>query len=153
MLFWFVSGGYKEIFSFVDRHTPVLPKRPQNPLAAYIVSAFKVFGNQIQLDRSWSSWSGADLVVESIPKALSLQRLSFHKCRQRGDSTDAFAYVMLCELGDALADVNKTMEFVQTLKDRQCGFTCLYVIDHFFWGWFLRRLGGGWGWWWGDGTY
>lgn len=90
------------------------------------------------LDRSWTYWSGADYVVEHIPKSLHLERVTFHKLlRQPGaghssQGKDNFSYVLMCEVGEALADINHAREFVDTLKYRQCGVTSMYVIDHFF---------------------
>ena len=46
---------------------------------------------------------------------------------------NSFSYVLLCELGEALADLNRAREFIDHLKFRQCGVSSLYVIDHFFW--------------------
>jgi len=128
------------MYTFVSQNTPLLPKRPSNPNAAFIVSAFKTAGNLDSLDRSWTYWSGADYVVEHIPKSLNLERVTFHKLiRQPGGShgghgagKDNFSYVLMCEVGEALADINHAREFVDTLKYRQCGVTSMYVIDHFF---------------------
>jgi len=131
------AGSYSEMYTFVSQRTPLLPKRPSNPNAAFIVSAFKTAGNldsldrswtvqywigsqrpqpvfskfflvlysanQLEiywvpswfrpvstgsvldsLDRSWTYWSGADYVVEHIPKSLRLERLTFHKLLRHG---------------------------------------------------------------------
>ena len=130
------AGSYSEMYTFVSASTPLLPKRPSNPNAAFIVSAFKTAGNLESLDRSWTYWSGADYVVEYIPKSLSLERVTFHKLLRHGGGgaggKDNFSYVLMCEVGEALADQNHAREFVDTLKYRQCGVTSMYVIDHFF---------------------
>jgi len=121
------------MYTFVSQSTPLLPKRPSNPNAAFIVSAFKTAGNLDSLDRSWTYWSGADYVVEHIPKSLNLERVTFHKLlRPGGHGKENFSYVLMCEVGEALADINHAREFVDTLKYRQCGVTSMYVIDHFF---------------------
>jgi len=124
------------MYTFVSQTTPLLPKRPSNPNAAFIVSAFKTAGNLDSLDRSWTYWSGADYVVEHIPKSLNLERVTFHKLLRQGGSQghgkENFSYVLMCEVGEALADINHAREFVDTLKYRQCGVTSMYVIDHFF---------------------
>jgi len=94
------------------------------------------------LDRSWTYWSGADYVVEHIPKCLSLERVTFHKSllhqvagpgghhhhHHHGQGKDNFSYVLMCEVGEALSDLNHAREFVDTLKYRQCGVTSMYVI-------------------------
>lgn len=127
-------GSYKELHTFIGRHTTLLPKRPNNPNTAYIVSAFMTSGNLDSLDKTWSYWSGADYIVENIPPSLKLERVTFHKvttgggCERRG----CFSYVLLCELGEAMADLNRAREFIDHLKFRQCGISSLYVIDHFF---------------------
>ena len=118
------------MFTFVDHQTALLPKRPQSPRSAYIVSSFKAIGCIRELDKSWSYWSGADLIVETIPSILRLQRLTFHKLKHDVTS-QVYAYVLMCELGDALTHKNKALEFVDTLNDRQCGLSSLYAIDHF----------------------
>ena len=124
------------MYTFVSHGTPLLPKRPSNPNAAFIVSAFKTAGNLDSLDRSWTYWSGADYVVEHIPKSLGLERVTFHKLLRQsaghGHAKDSFSYVLMCEVAEALADMNHAREFVDTLKYRQCGVTSMYVIDHFF---------------------
>jgi len=125
------EGCYSEMYTFVNPETPLLPKRPSNPNAAFIVSAFKTAGNLESLDRSWTYWSGAEHVVEHIPKNLSLERVTFHKLLRPGGK-DSFSYVLMCEVGEALSDLNHAREFVDTLKYRQCGVTSMYVIDHFF---------------------
>jgi hypothetical protein len=104
-------------------------------------------GNLDNLDRTWSYWSGADYIVENIPQSLKLERVTFHKiindstsCSTGtaavtvvGDRKPAgFSYVLLCELSEALADINRAREFIDHLKFRQCGVSSLYVIDHFF---------------------
>ena len=160
--------------TYVTPDTPLLPKRPTNPNTAFSLSAFKTVGNLENLDRSWTYWSGADYIVENIPKSLKLERLTFHRllpselskpfvsrapslaagfgdvdvCRESlaaaspasdhgsalwtNGNRDVFSYVLLCEIGEALLDVNRSREFIDTLKYRQCGVTSLYVIDHFF---------------------
>lgn len=140
----FFTGGYLEMHTFVGRRTPLLPKRPSNPNTAYVVSAFKTAGNLDNLDRTWTYWSGADYIVENIPKHLKLERLTFHKLRpphvggtERGETStpttaSGFSYVLLCEVGEALSDVTRAMEFIDTLKYRQCGVASMYVVDHFF---------------------
>lgn len=127
-----IAGGYCEKHTFVDRRASLLPKRPSNPNAAYIVSAFKTAGNLDSLDRTWTYWSGADYIVENIPKALRLERVTFHKLKHGGHEKENFSYVLLCEVSEALSDMNRAREFIDTLKYRQCGVTSLYVIDHFF---------------------
>lgn len=117
--------------TFVARGTALLPKRPSNPNTAYIVSAFKTAGNLDNLDRTWTYWSGADYIVENIPRSLRLERVTFHKLKY-GAEKENFSYVLLCEVGEALADVNRAREFIDSLKYRQCGVTSMYVIDHFF---------------------
>ena len=67
------SGSYGEMYTFVSASTALLPKRPSNPNAAFIVSAFKTAGNLDSLDRSWTYWSGADYVVEHIPRSPAVQ--------------------------------------------------------------------------------
>lgn len=103
-------------------------------------------GNLDNLDRTWSYWSGADYIVENIPPSLKLERVTFHKIININDSTVSttiggagsdrkpisFSYVLLCELSEALADINRAREFIDHLKFRQCGVSSLYVIDHFF---------------------
>jgi len=126
-------GSYKELHTFIGRQTTLVPKRPSNPNTAYIVSAFMTSGNLDSLDKTWSYWSGADYIVENIPPSLKLERITFHKvvvdgCERRG----CFSYVLLCELGEAMADLNRAREFIDHLKFRQCGISSLYVIDHFF---------------------
>jgi len=127
-------GGYRELHTFVERQTPLLPKRPSNPNTAYILSAFMTSGNLDNLDKTWSYWSGADYIVENIPPSLKLERVTFHKILNNavGERND-FSYVLLCELGEALSDLNRAREFIDHLKFRQCGVSSLYVIDHFFW--------------------
>jgi len=74
-------------------------------------------------------------VVEHIPKFLSLERVTFHKLLRQGghgQARDNFSYVLMCEVAEALSDLNHAREFVDTLKYRQCGVTSMYVIDHFF---------------------
>jgi len=44
------AGSYSEMYTFVSPNTPLLPKRPSNPNAAFIVSAFKTAGNLDSLD-------------------------------------------------------------------------------------------------------
>ena len=257
-----LTGKYCELYTFVDKHTSHLPKRPSNPNTAYILSAFlSPGGNLDNLDKTWSYWSGADYIVENIPSHLKLERVSFHKIcpdppfpddhaslnkialafssgtsfgkeklplskmksandavkksseevchassqnlenftnwppnhksspkrqiilppstlatttaptkqliieapshkssshlkfaatshaiakslslsrqmEQSYHSTDntkhVFSYVLLCELGEALSDLNRAREFIDHLKFRQCGISSLYVIDHFF---------------------
>jgi len=90
-------------------------------------------------DRSWTYWSGADYVVEHIPKSLRLERVTFHKLLRHGSGVshgghgkDNFSYVLMCDVAEALADINHAREFVDTLKYRQCGVTSMYAIDHFF---------------------
>ena len=200
------TGAYKELHTFVDKETSLLPKRPSNPNTAYILSAFMTSGSNLEsLDRTWSYWSGADYIVENIPPSLKLERITFHKMinptpvnatsvfpskssvqetthdagftswpppaphngtslslsrefqtensglhhrfstqssslqqgatsydPRRGQNTGVFSYVLLCELGEALADINRAREFIDHLKFRQCGISSLYVIDHFF---------------------
>lgn len=126
-----ISGGYIEMHTFVGRRTPLLPKRPSNPNTAYIVSAFKTAGNLDSLDKTWTYWSGADYIVENLPKHLKLERVTFHKLKY-GHEKDNFSYVLLCEMGEALSDVTRAMEFIDTLKYRQCGVASMYVVDHFF---------------------
>jgi len=96
-------------------------------------------GNLDSLDKTWSYWSGADYIVENIPPSLRLERVTFHKLHwsaadggteQRAGG--CFSYVLLCELGEAMADLNRAREFIDHLKFRQCGISSLYVIDHFF---------------------
>ena len=113
-------------------------------------------GSLDNLDRTWSYWSGADYIVENIPASLKLERITFHKILHNGGSSapgggdmgaggggacgggatsgggGGFSYVLLCELGEALADLNRAREFIDHLKFRQCGVSSLYVIDHFF---------------------
>ncbi|ESO01380.1 hypothetical protein HELRODRAFT_174935 [Helobdella robusta] len=173
-------GVYQEMCTYVTPHTPLLPKRPSNPNTAFSVSAFKTVGNLNSLDQNWTYWSGADYIVENIPKRLKLERVTFHKIRLGSSSSsssltgggssysysdtmsllgspvssqhhqhyhnynyhcsnnenfnddDSFSYVLLCEIGDALVDMNRTREFIDTLKYRQCGVTSMCVIDHFF---------------------
>jgi len=132
---WLINvGRYKELHTFIGRHTTLIPKRPSNPNTAYIVSAFMTSGNLDSLDKTWSYWSGADYIVENIPPSLKLERITFHKvvvqdvCERPG----CFSYVLLCELGEAMADLNRAREFIDHLKFRQCGISSLYVIDHFF---------------------
>ena len=135
LLFSNLGHSFRELYTFVDRNTPLLPKRPSNPNTAFIVSAFKALGSLDNLDKTWSYWSGADYIVECIPKMLKLERVTFHKVTDSVNYTsskDSFAYVLLCEIGEALSDMNRTREFVDTLKYRQCGVTSLYIIDHFF---------------------
>jgi len=120
------------MYTFVARRTPLLPKRPSNPNTAFIVSAFKTAGNLDSLDKTWTYWSGADYIVENIPKNLKLERVTFHKLRVGLQEKDNFSYVLLCEIGEALGDLNRAREFIDTLKYRQCGVTSMYVIDHFF---------------------
>jgi len=50
----------------------------------------------------------------------------------QGYGKDNFSYVLMCEVAEALSDMNHAREFVDTLKYRQCGVTSMYVIDHFF---------------------
>jgi hypothetical protein len=141
--FRLLSGGYRELHTFVDPRIPLLPKRPSNPNTAYIVSAFMTSGNLDNLDRTWSYWSGADYIVENIPQSLKLERVTFHKIINDSSSSSTgttigdrkpagFSYVLLCELSEALADINRAREFIDHLKFRQCGVSSLYVIDHFF---------------------
>jgi hypothetical protein len=110
-------------------------------------------GNLDNLDRTWSYWSGADYIVENIPPSLKLERITFHKIvggnggggpptsttaagvvdhRTGTKAGGGFSYVLLCELGEAMADLNRAREFIDHLKFRQCGVSSLYVIDHFF---------------------
>ena len=92
-------------------------------------------GNLDNLDKTWSYWSGADYIVENIPSSLKLERVTFHKIVNNGAGSDrshGFSYVLLCELGEALSDLNRAREFIDHLKFRQCGVSSLYVIDHFF---------------------
>jgi len=135
------AGSYKELHTFIGRHTTLLPKRPSNPNTAYIVSAFMTSGNLDSLDKTWSYWSGADFIVENMPASLKLERITFHKvvvagsaaASQDDERQGCFSYVLLCELGEAMADLNRAREFIDHLKFRQCGISSLYVIDHFFW--------------------
>jgi len=60
------AGSYCEMYTFVSPSTPLLPKRPSNPNAAFIVSAFKTAGNLDSLDRSREQ-SGP--VVESLGRS------------------------------------------------------------------------------------
>lgn len=91
-------------------------------------------GNLDNLDKTWSYWSGADYIVENIPPSLKLERVTFHKIINSAATVDrnGFSYVLLCELGEALADINRAREFIDHLKFRQCGVSSLYIIDHFF---------------------
>jgi hypothetical protein len=120
------------MFSFVDPNVPLLPKRPSNPNTAYIVSAFRTSGNLPELDSNWSYWSGADYILSQTPSHLHLQRITFHKIKYSSQLSENFTYVLMCELGEALADANKAREIVDSLKYRQCGYSSLYTIDHFF---------------------
>jgi len=99
-------------------------------------------GNLDSLDKTWTYWSGADYIVENIPPSLQLERVTFHKVAGSGSGADSaasterqsacFSYVLLCELSEAMADLNRAREFIDHLKFRQCGISSLYVIDHFF---------------------
>jgi len=93
-------------------------------------------GNLDSLDKTWSYWSGADFIVENMPSSLKLERITFHKvvaaAAQDDERQSCFSYVLLCELGEAMADLNRAREFIDHLKFRQCGISSLYVIDHFF---------------------
>ena len=77
--------------------------------------------------------------MEHIPASLNLERVTFHKSlvhqtgagggsHHHGQGKDNFSYVLMCEVGEALADLNHAREFVDTLKYRQCGVTSMYVI-------------------------
>ena len=118
------------MYTFIAPSLPFLPKRSNNPNVAYIVSAFKTLGGLDALDQTWSIWSGADFIAANAPPALKLQRLTLHK---RTDLRGTFTYVLICELSEGLADVMRTREFIEKIKCRECGFTSLFAVDHFFW--------------------
>lgn len=64
------TGSYSEMYTFVSQGIPLLPKRPSNPNAAFIVSAFKTAGNLDSLDRSWTGIRSV-LVVDVVLEWLS----------------------------------------------------------------------------------
>jgi len=52
-----------------------------------------------------------------------LERVTFHKSLHHagghgghGQAKDCFSYVLMCEVAEALADLNHAREFVDTLK-------------------------------------
>jgi len=122
-------SAFREMYTFIEPSLPFLPKRSNNPNVAYIVSAFKTLGGLDALDQTWSIWSGADFIAANAPAALKLQRLTLHK---RTDTRGTFTYVLVCELSEGLADVMRTREFIEQIKCRECGFTSLFTVDHFF---------------------
>ena len=126
-------GGYKELHCFVDKKLPSLPKKPENEKTAYLISAFKTLENQDtrQLDETWSTWSGADFIVENVPSVLELQRVTFHKVKYN-NGNDTFHYILMCELANAVNRMSRALSFIESLKLRQCGYTNLYLIDHHF---------------------
>ena len=119
------------MYTFIDPTVPLLPKRSYNPNVAYMISMFEADEHTThQLDRKWGLWSGADFIATRIPPQLQLQRLTLHK---RSSHTGNFMYILMCELSEALAHLPVALEFVETIRARQCGYTALYSIDHFFW--------------------
>ncbi len=124
-----VTAAYGEMYTFVDPVLPFLPKRSSNPNVAYIVSSFKTVGNHEALDHTWSIWSGADFIVANVPDDLKLQRITLHKKVSPGGT---FSYVLICELNEALTYLWRTKGFVDKIRSRECGFTSLYTVDHFF---------------------
>ena len=128
-----ITGGYREAHSFHDKNIPILPRKPPNDTTAYIISAFKTLESQDtrKLDETWSTWSGADFIVEHIPKVLGLQRVTFHKVKYN-HGYDTFHYILMCELSRALPKMSRALSFVEVVKLRQCGYTSLYLIEHDF---------------------
>ena len=125
-----MTGAYEEMYTFIDPTVPLLPKRSYNPNVAYMISMFEADEETThQLDRKWGLWSGADFIATRIPPQLKLQRLTLHK---RGSRKGNFMYILMCELSEALAHLPVALEFVETIRARQCGYTALYSIDHFF---------------------
>ena len=128
------------MYTFIDPSLPVLPKRSSNPNVAYIISIFRSVGNLDNLDRTWTVWSGADFIVTHAPKELKLQRLTLHKVVEITDddtsdvisSKDGFSYVLICELSEALGHLCRAREFVDKIRMRECGYTSLYKVDHYF---------------------
>ena len=117
------------MYTFIDPALPFLPKRSSSPNVAYIVSAFKSEGDPDTLDHTWSIWSGADFIVANVPDDLKLQRVTLHKQVKSGGT---FSYVLVCELNEGLSDIWRTKGFVDRIRSRECGFTALYTVDHFF---------------------
>ena len=125
-----LTGAYEEKYTFIDPTVPLLPKRSYKPNVAYIISMFEADDDVTdQLDQKWTLWSGADFIASRTPPQLQLQRLTLHK---RSSHTGNFMYILMCELSEALAHLPVALEFVETIRARQCGYTTLYSIDHFF---------------------
>ncbi len=72
---------------------------------------------------------GDFLLFYRVPQKLGLQRLTLNK---KTSKSGQFTYILMCELSEALAHLPDALDFVQVMRDRQCGFTALYSVDHFF---------------------
>ena len=84
--------------------------------------------NETSSSTSTSSTSSSNAAAAAATTVISSMTSSTTSDRK----PSGFSYVLLCELSEALADVNRAREFIDHLKFRQCGVSSLYVIDHFF---------------------
>ena len=119
------------MFTFIDPTLPLLPKRSCQPNVGYLLSMFEADPDCTeQLDLNWPLWSGANYISRYAPKQLQLQRITLHK---RISSRGTFMYILMCEFAEALAHLPVALGFVDKVRARQCGFSSLYSVDHYFW--------------------
>ena len=123
-------GHYEELYTVFDHDLDPHPRIPTNTNTAYILTVFKTINSDLHsMEMRWASWSGADYVMAHAPQDIGLRRLSFFR---RLGKNGTFTYILLCECSHALAYMARTMEFVENIRTRKCGYTGIYTVNHSF---------------------
>lgn len=91
----------------------------------YIVIAYKTMENMYSRDfvSSWKTWTGVRYICMQMPRQLGLRRIAFY--RQISTTSD-FTYVLLIEIMNLLVYAAQTLNLMDGIKLRLCGYTGIY---------------------------
>ena len=117
----FPRGNIRQLGISVDRTLQVYD---QNSI--FIISCFMADQHHTALDYNWFSWTGASLLVRSLPSSIQIKGFWFYK--QQPGSVTGLTYVMMCEVTCEPENLLHLRQFVYFMKLRQCGYVELYRL-------------------------
>lgn len=91
----------------------------------YIVIAYKTMEHMYSRDfvTSWKTWTGVRYICMQLPRQLGLRRIAFY--RQISTTSD-FTYVLIIEIMNLLIYAAQTLNLMDGIKLRLCGYTAIY---------------------------